>query len=126
MKIGVQQFFNLPMEEKKKFWQTPEDMQGFGQLFVVSEEQKLEWADMFYVNTFPLSARHPHLIPSIPQPFRFLSSSLPLYVLYLQYHWLIMLVIKTDSVSLQGSSRDLLFRAEKHLYRIHWPYGESS
>ncbi|XP_027361947.1 protein SRG1-like [Abrus precatorius] len=70
MKIGVQQFFNLPMEEKKKLWQTTEDIQVFGQLFVVSEEQKLEWADMFYVNTFPLHVRNPHLIPSIAQPFR--------------------------------------------------------
>ncbi|KAL3033075.1 hypothetical protein AAZX31_02G118000 [Glycine max] len=70
MKIGVQEFFNLPMEEKQKFWQTPEDMQGFGQLFVVSEEQKLEWADMFYAHTFPLHSRNPHLIPKIPQPFR--------------------------------------------------------
>ncbi|KAK7309930.1 hypothetical protein RJT34_07064 [Clitoria ternatea] len=70
VKTGVQQFFNLPMEEKQKLWQTPEDMQGFGQLFVVSEEQKLEWADMFYVHTFPLDARNSHLIPSIPQPFR--------------------------------------------------------
>jgi len=40
MKIGVEQFFNLPMEEKKKkFRQTPNDIQGFGQLFVVSYEQ---------------------------------------------------------------------------------------
>nr|XP_027187633.1 protein SRG1-like isoform X2 [Cicer arietinum] len=70
MKIGVQKFFNLSMEEKKKFWQTPNNMEGFGQLFVVSDEQKLEWADMFYVSTFPLYSRHPHLIPSISQPFR--------------------------------------------------------
>jgi len=41
MKIGVEQFFNLLMEEKKKkkFWQTPNDIQGSGQLFVVSYEQ---------------------------------------------------------------------------------------
>ncbi|KEH27900.1 flavonol synthase/flavanone 3-hydroxylase [Medicago truncatula] len=70
MKIGVEQFLKLPMEEKKKFWQTPNDVQGFGQLFVVSDEQKLEWADMFYINTFPPDARHPHLIPNIPKPFR--------------------------------------------------------
>jgi len=76
MKIGVEQFFNLPMEEKKKkFWQTPNDIQGFGQLFVVSDEQKLEWADMFYINTLPLDSRHAHLIPSIPTPFRFLTIS---------------------------------------------------
>jgi len=40
MKIDVEQFFNLPMDEKKKkFWQTPNDIQGFGRLFVVSDEQ---------------------------------------------------------------------------------------
>jgi len=40
MKIGVEQFFNLLMEEKKKkFWQTSNVIQGFGQLFVVSDEQ---------------------------------------------------------------------------------------
>jgi hypothetical protein len=71
MKIGVDQFFNLPIEEKKKLWQTPDDMQGFGQLFVVSDGQKLEWADLFYINTFPLYSRHPHLIPAISLPFRF-------------------------------------------------------
>jgi hypothetical protein len=84
MKIGVDQFFNLPIEEKKKLWQTPDDMQGFGQLFVVSDEQKLEWADLFYINTFPLYSRHPHLIPAIPLPFRF-SHFLNLCVSYFIY-----------------------------------------
>ncbi|XP_061340689.1 protein SRG1-like [Gastrolobium bilobum] len=70
VKIGVQKFFNLPMEEKKLFWQTPEDKEGFGQLFVVSEDQKLDWADMFYITAFPLHTRNPHLFPNIPQPFR--------------------------------------------------------
>ncbi|XP_058785842.1 protein SRG1-like [Vicia villosa] len=70
MKIGVEKFFNLPMEEKKKLWQTPNEFQGFGQLFVVSDEQKLEWADLFNIITFPLATRHPRLIPTIPKPFR--------------------------------------------------------
>ncbi|GAU21693.1 hypothetical protein TSUD_242650 [Trifolium subterraneum] len=72
VKIGFQEFFNLGMEEKKKFWQTEEEMQGFGQVYVALEEEKLRWADMFLVKTSPLHERHPHLIPSIPQP---LSSS---------------------------------------------------
>ena len=88
MKTCVEQFFNLPMEEKKKFWQTPNNVEGFGQLFVVSDEQKLEWADMFYINTFPLDSRHPHLIPNIPNPFRF-SLSLKMYICYLSYTFLI-------------------------------------
>nr|AFK45966.1 unknown [Medicago truncatula] len=70
VKIGVQQFFHLPMEEKKKFWQTEEELQGSGQVYVALEEQKLRWGDMFYVKTFPLHIRLPHLIPCMPQPFR--------------------------------------------------------
>ncbi|KAK2376035.1 protein SRG1 [Trifolium repens] len=70
MKIGVQEFFNLPMEEKKKFCQTEEEMQGFGQVFVALEEGKLRWGDMFFIKTFPLYIRLPHLFPCIPQPFR--------------------------------------------------------
>ncbi|KAJ0018183.1 hypothetical protein Pint_10101 [Pistacia integerrima] len=46
-KIETQEFFNLPMEEKKKYWQKAGDVEGFGQAFVMSEEQKLDWADMF-------------------------------------------------------------------------------
>ncbi|KEH17522.1 putative thebaine 6-O-demethylase [Medicago truncatula] len=59
-----------PVEEKKKLWQTPEDIEGFGQLFVVSENQKLEWADLFFTTTLPSYARNPRLFPNIPQPFR--------------------------------------------------------
>ncbi|KAL0723689.1 hypothetical protein Bca4012_038288 [Brassica carinata] len=46
-KLETHGFFNLPMEEKKKFWQQPDEMEGFGQAFVLSEDQKLDWADMF-------------------------------------------------------------------------------
>ncbi|KAJ6423813.1 hypothetical protein OIU84_024730 [Salix udensis] len=70
VKVGIQDFFNLPMEEKNKYWQRPEEMEGFGQAFVVSEEQKLDWGDMFYMITLPQHARKPHLFPELPQPFR--------------------------------------------------------
>jgi len=67
----VQEFFNLSAEEKKNFGQKPDNMEGFGQMFVVSEEHKLEWADLFYIVTLPTYIRNPNLFPSIPQPFRF-------------------------------------------------------
>lgn len=69
-KIGVQEFLCLPVEQKKKFWQTPEDIEGFGQMFVVSEHQRLEWADLFLITTLPLEERNLRLFPNIPQPFR--------------------------------------------------------
>ncbi|KAK2368273.1 protein SRG1 [Trifolium repens] len=70
LKIEIQDFFNLPMSEKKKFWQTPQYMEGFGQIFVVSEEQKLDWADIFFMTTLPKHLRKPHLFPQLPLPLR--------------------------------------------------------
>ncbi|KAK7838460.1 protein srg1 [Quercus suber] len=70
VKVGIQKLFNLPMEEKKKIWQLPGDIEGFGQAFVVSEEQKLDWGDMFYMVTRPINLRKPHLFPKIPLPFK--------------------------------------------------------
>ncbi|KAH6834198.1 senescence-related gene 1 protein [Perilla frutescens var. hirtella] len=70
IKFEVQEFFNLPMEEKEKFRQQEDDVEGYGQVFVVSEEQKLDWGDMFFVTTFPTYLRKPHLIPNLSAPFR--------------------------------------------------------
>ncbi|KAJ6776161.1 3-DIOXYGENASE putative-RELATED [Salix koriyanagi] len=70
VKTDVQDFFNLPMETKKNFWQYPGEVEGFGQAFVVSEEQKLDWADLFFLVTQPVLARKPHLFPKLPLPFR--------------------------------------------------------
>ncbi|KAL5774114.1 hypothetical protein ACOSP7_011671 [Xanthoceras sorbifolium] len=70
VKVEIQEFFKLPMEEKKKYLQHPEDIEGFGQAFVVSEEQKLDWADMLYMVTLPTHLRKPHLFPNLPLPLR--------------------------------------------------------
>ncbi|CAN1847235.1 Protein SRG1 [Linum perenne] len=70
VKAEVTKWFNIPMEEKKKFWQRAGDMEGYGQAFVVSEEQKLDWGDMFYVTTLPTHLRRPHLFPMLPLPLR--------------------------------------------------------
>ncbi|XVE88299.1 hypothetical protein DITRI_Ditri19aG0058800 [Diplodiscus trichospermus] len=70
VKVGIQEFFNLPMEEKRKFWQKPDEIEGFGQAFVVSDEQKLDWGDMFYMLTLPTHLRKPHLFPQLPLQLR--------------------------------------------------------
>ncbi|KAK6917254.1 Non-hem dioxygenase N-terminal domain [Dillenia turbinata] len=46
VKHEIQEFFKLPMEEKQEYWQQPGDLEGFGQAFVVSDEQKLDWGDL--------------------------------------------------------------------------------
>nr|GMD08283.1 protein SRG1-like [Ipomoea batatas] len=70
-KCEAQAFFNLPLEVKQnKYGQVAGEREGYGQLFVVSEEQKLDWADMFYIQTLPLQVRSPQLFPNLPEAFR--------------------------------------------------------
>ncbi|XP_047310963.1 protein SRG1-like [Impatiens glandulifera] len=70
VKEEMGEFFKLPMEEKKKYWQQPGGLEGFGQHFVVSDGQKLDWGDMFWIITSPIFLRNPSLFPSLPQSFR--------------------------------------------------------
>lgn len=70
MKSETQELFNLSVEEKKKLWQTEGDVEGFGQAFVVSEEQKLDWSDMFYLLNFPTNLRKTRLFENLPPTFR--------------------------------------------------------
>ncbi|PON54607.1 Oxoglutarate/iron-dependent dioxygenase [Parasponia andersonii] len=50
VKREIQELFNLPKEEKNKFWQQPGDMEGFGQAFVASEEQNLTLGRRFLLD----------------------------------------------------------------------------
>ncbi|KAM6552268.1 hypothetical protein CsatB_002076 [Cannabis sativa] len=70
VKKMVEEFFNMGIEEKNKFRQQIGDLEGLGQAFVVSEDQKLDWADMFFLVTLPKHLRKPHLLPKLPLPFR--------------------------------------------------------
>ncbi|KAE9590568.1 putative thebaine 6-O-demethylase [Lupinus albus] len=70
VKLEITDFFNLPMSEKKRFWQSSEDFEGFGQTFVVSENQKLDWSDVLILFTRPIHMRKPHLFPNFPLPLR--------------------------------------------------------
>ncbi|KAL5081406.1 hypothetical protein RYX36_009827 [Vicia faba] len=36
VKLEIQDFFNLQISEKKKFWQTSQHIEGFGQAFVIT------------------------------------------------------------------------------------------
>lgn len=69
-KAEVINFFKLPMEEKKKLWQQEDNQQGFGQLFVVSEDQKLDWCDVFNLATLPPTLRRLELFNKMPQSIR--------------------------------------------------------
>ncbi|WCJ20679.1 2-oxoglutarate (2OG) and Fe(II)-dependent oxygenase superfamily protein [Euphorbia peplus] len=70
MKRDIQEFFKLPLEEKMACAQLPNDIQGYGQAFVVSEHQKLDWGDMLFLLTQPPSRRDFRVWPKHPISFR--------------------------------------------------------
>ena len=70
MKRNVMGFFALPLAEKAALAQKPGEIEGYGQAFVVSEEQTLDWADMFFLLTQPPSYRDLRLWPSNPSTFK--------------------------------------------------------
>ncbi|KAJ4711696.1 2-oxoglutarate (2OG) and Fe(II)-dependent oxygenase superfamily protein [Melia azedarach] len=70
IKEQVGQFFDLPLEEKKRWAQKPGSLEGYGQAFVISEEQKLDWNDMIFLRTLPTQIRKLNLWPEQPPKFR--------------------------------------------------------
>ncbi|KAL6642695.1 hypothetical protein ACP70R_020876 [Stipagrostis hirtigluma subsp. patula] len=70
LRKDVSEFFKLPLEAKKAYSQLPNSIEGYGQVFVVSEEQKLDWADMFYLVLRPNESRDVRLWPAHPPSFR--------------------------------------------------------
>ncbi|GMH19470.1 hypothetical protein Nepgr_021311 [Nepenthes gracilis] len=71
IKKEFKDFFDLPLKKKNKYQQLLGDYEGIGQLFIMSEEQKLDWAYLLVLTTRSIHLRKPHLLPKFPLPFRF-------------------------------------------------------
>ncbi|KAG8369993.1 hypothetical protein BUALT_Bualt14G0071400 [Buddleja alternifolia] len=67
-KVG-KEFFMMPLEEKQKYPMIPGTVQGYGQAFVFSEDQKLDWCNMFALGVEPHYLRNPKLWPTKPSNF---------------------------------------------------------
>lgn len=67
-KVG-KDFFMQPLEEKQKYQMAPGTVQGYGQAFVFSEDQKLDWCNMFALGVEPHFIRVPKLWPTKPSKF---------------------------------------------------------
>lgn len=70
MKTDTQEFFNLPLEEKMAYSKIPNYLEGYGQAFVLSEDQKLDWGDMLFLLPRPVPLRNMRFWPTIPPSFR--------------------------------------------------------
>lgn len=70
MKTVSEEFFQLHLEEKMVYAQLPSSIEGYGQAFVVSEDQKLDWGDMLFIIAQPLPQRDLRFWTTSPTTFR--------------------------------------------------------
>ncbi|KAI3870384.1 hypothetical protein MKW92_047828 [Papaver armeniacum] len=70
VKSEIERFFELPRDDKTQYGQKQGEGEGFGQHFVQSDDQRLDWADMFFMVTRPLHLRKPYLFPKLPSSLR--------------------------------------------------------
>ncbi|KAI3865585.1 hypothetical protein MKX03_036855 [Papaver bracteatum] len=110
LKSEIRNLFELPLEEKKKMWQKPGDKEGFGQHFVASDDQKLDWSDMFYITALPINMRKPQFFARIPLLLR---ETVETYSLGLKNLTMILLgkmakALNMDSNEMEGLFNDCL------------------
>eukprot|EP00252_Welwitschia_mirabilis_P010502 TRINITY_DN2379_c0_g1_i3.p1 TRINITY_DN2379_c0_g1~~TRINITY_DN2379_c0_g1_i3.p1 ORF type:complete len:305 (-),score=46.97 TRINITY_DN2379_c0_g1_i3:567-1481(-) len=75
MKGITKEFFKLPVEEKLRY-QVKEQYKGYGQAFVVSDDQPLDWADTFAIKVLPIDdMRNINVWPESPSDFREVAES---------------------------------------------------
>nr|GEW11172.1 protein SRG1-like [Tanacetum cinerariifolium] len=63
-------FFKLPADEKKKCLKEQNDVQGYGNETVLSDNQTLDWTDRLYLTVLPQHQRRLQFWPQNPTHFR--------------------------------------------------------
>lgn len=66
----TKQFFARPVEDKKKYLRQGNDIQGYGNDVVHTEQQNLDWTDRLYLTVFPQGNRKLNFWPENPESFR--------------------------------------------------------
>jgi len=70
IKDVAKEFFNLPLQEKQKYAAQPGVFQGYGKIFVVAEDQTLDWGDLLALALMPNNLKNLALWPTVPTNFR--------------------------------------------------------
>ncbi|GLJ25283.1 hypothetical protein SUGI_0483990, partial [Cryptomeria japonica] len=69
MRGVTNEFFSLSLEEKKKYAPQAGDSQGYGNMFVVDEDQKLDWGDSIALALMPKKLVKLSLWPTTPSDY---------------------------------------------------------
>ncbi|KAF4349809.1 jasmonate-induced oxygenase 4 [Cannabis sativa] len=66
----TKEFFHLPLEEKQKYLREENDIEGYGNDMVLSDQQKIDWSDRLYLVIYPEDQRKLKHWPENPKNFR--------------------------------------------------------
>lgn len=69
MKDASVRFFELLLEDKNKISMPPDDIQGYGHAYLVSEAQILDWSDTLILLVYPSRFRKLGIWPTKPKGF---------------------------------------------------------
>ncbi|CAL9130703.1 unnamed protein product [Musa acuminata var. zebrina] len=117
MKADIVEFFKLPLEEKKAFARLPNSLEGYGQAFVVSDDQQLDWADMLTLITRPLQSRNIDLWPAQPLTFR---DSLSCYAMELKSVAGTLLEVMAKNLGVAPEEFSTIFQDQTQAVRINY------
>lgn len=75
----AKQFFDLPMEEKSKYSREENEIEGYGNDMILSNQQILDWTDRLYLTVYPKESHRFKYWPTNPERFRYFSQTLTIF-----------------------------------------------
>ncbi|KAF0930266.1 hypothetical protein E2562_031875 [Oryza meyeriana var. granulata] len=70
LRNDIIEFLRQLPDAKKAYSQLPNSLEGYGQSFVMSEDQNLDWADMLYIHLHPSESRNMMFLATYPTSYR--------------------------------------------------------
>jgi len=71
MREAWREFFDLPMEEKKFYANSPVTYEGYGSRLGVEKGATLDWSDYYYLNLLPNDMKNLEKWPEMPRHLRY-------------------------------------------------------
>ncbi|XP_027343293.1 protein SRG1-like [Abrus precatorius] len=105
LKLEIDNFFKLPIEQKKKYKIRPGDVQGYGTV-IRCKDQKLDWGDRFYMVINPVERRKPYLFPQLPPSLR---DTLETYIMELRKLGMTLLGLLGKAIGMDMKEVDKFF-----------------
>ncbi|KAL2484234.1 Protein SRG1 [Forsythia ovata] len=106
LKYEIHEFYKLPLEERLKYKVKKGDFEGYGQTIIHSEDQKIDWADRFYMIVNPVHRRKPHLLPELPSSLR---ETLEAYMSNLQKLSMSLFVLLAEALKIERGEVEEIF-----------------